>query len=177
MKKKKVLFYKYFTGPIFIIFCLIVSIEVIFNYPNLYRIVIPTVGILILCLVGLFIYLFFSGIQVSEDGILIGTGTKFSVLKYEKKGKMKNWYSFPFKDLVYVNCVRRLDAQTFNFSLIIIKKNGVRYEIELIGYQYVKLKKTLQLYFENYKKNHPEQFTNINPSDMIFDTRLLRIWF
>ena len=176
MKKKKVLI-KNPVGPLIIFLIILMLIEFLMVLPKNNELFWIASVFIIFSIVVFFICLFFSGIQISEDGILIGTGTKCSVLKYEKKGKMKNWYSFPFKDLVYVNCVRRLDAQTFNFSLIIIKKNGVKYEIEFVGNQYVKLKKTLKLYFENYKKKHPEQFTNINLSEMTFGTLFLHIWF
>lgn len=172
---KKVLF-KNYSAPIALIASLSVTIEAVIAFPTYYKLVIPLIIQTILIIGVCLTCLFFSGIKVSSNEIQIGQ--IYEIPQFEEELKIKKGvYAFPFKDLVYVGCVQRLDAKPFTFSLIIAKKNGKKYEIEYTCYGYKRLRKTLKRYFENYKKNHPEEFTNFDLSQMDFELRKINMLF
>ena len=170
--RKKV--FKNYIVPIGLMLGIAMIVELIIFYPKQLKSLFLTGMFGVLVTIYFFIDLFFVKIQISENELQIGTGYK--VKEFEDEIRKKGIYSFPFKDLAYVNCVHRLEARIFTFSIILIKKNGKKYEIELTEGTYKNLRKTLKLYFENYKKNHPEEFFNIDLSKMRFEECFVHLW-
>lgn len=146
--RKKV--FKNYIVPIGLMLGIAMIVELVILYPKQLKSLFLTGMFGVLVTIYFFIDLFFVRIQISENELQIGTGYK--VKEFEDEIRKKGIYSFPFKDLAYVNCVHRLEARIFTFSIILIKKNGKKYEIELTEGTYKNLRKTLKLYLKIIKK-------------------------
>lgn len=119
MRKK---LFKNYIVPIGLMLGIAMIVELIIFYPKQLKSLFLTGMFGVLVTIYFFIDLFFVRIQISENELQIGTGYK--VIEFEDEIRKKGIYSFPFKDLAYVNCVHRLEARIFTFSIILIKKNG-----------------------------------------------------
>ena len=118
--RKKV--FKNYIVPIGLMLGIAMIVELVILYPKQLKSLFLTGMFGVLVTIYFFIDLFFVRIQISENELQIGTGYK--VIEFEDEIRKKGIYSFPFKDLAYVNCVHRLEARIFTFSIILIKKNG-----------------------------------------------------